>query len=286
MSDTWEQIQAQSNQILADGIWQIQNCKACALTDVTDSISGNYLISHGATPMYIGEAKNLKSRLKQHTHLTRSQFYKNYLKKISTHDLPQNLKIEDFTCQIVPTKFGRKEIEEFGIVNIPTPLNSSQLGKRSTFPITSHDDVWHRVQSLYDEWVQAGDTQLQTKPLVQWHNMEAVPQAGVYWIEHPNFGLMYIGESSNFGIRFKNQHSKYTRGSAFRRWVGVDILGFQLTACTDGRIKCFSPEEDATLNQFLQDCWIQFMPVNIGRYEFEEYLIKKYQPHLNRKAKK
>ena len=286
MQLTWETVQSQSNQILSDGVFQLQNAPYHALSNVEDTVQGNYLISYDGYPMYIGEARNLKSRLKQHATPNVSTFYKNYLQKRETLDgIPPNIEITGFQCQFIHTPMGRKEIEDFGIVSIPTPLNRSQLGKRDVFQIQSYDDLWGRVQAQIDILLPSGDDAIQLMPLMRWHEIQPGKEAGVYWIEHPNHDLMYIGESSDFKTRFNTQHAKYTRGSALRRWVGVDILGFELKSCTDGRVRCFSAEEDAELNEFLRGCWIRFLPVDFGRYELEEYLIQTYQPSLNRKSK-
>lgn len=44
--------------------------------------------------------------------------------------------------------------------------------------------------------------------------------------------------------------------------------------------------EDKKVTEFLRTCKSTVFPVAFGRYELEEYLIKKHRPLLNRKDNK
>lgn len=93
---------------------------------------GNYLISDKNNIWNsTGEAKSLSKRLKQHSKEKTSTFYKNYLKLEKQKGNQKGLlKISDFEVRKIKAEIGRKELEEFGIVNIPANLNKFQLGKR------------------------------------------------------------------------------------------------------------------------------------------------------------
>ena len=78
-------------------------------------------------------------------------------------------------------------------------------------------------------------------------------------------------------------HSERTYFSAFRRNLGENILGFQLKT-NKGKKRYFSDAEEVKLNEYLKKLKIKTMPILIGRYELEEFLIQYYQPRLNRKG--
>lgn len=108
--------------------------------------------------------------------------------------------------------------------------------------------------------------------------------AGLYIVKDKSDKIIYIGESSNIGERIKT-HSGRTYFSALRRHIGTDILGFELQEIKEKK-RYFSEIEDRKVTEFLKTCKVTLFPVTLGRYEFEEYLIKKYRPLLNRKDNK
>ena len=108
--------------------------------------------------------------------------------------------------------------------------------------------------------------------------------SGIYWIEHKKDGHIYIGESSDVSKRHLT-HSGRTYFSAVRRNLGETILGFNLQTIK-GKKRYFSEKEEEGLNKYLNDCTIKTMPISFGRFELEEYLIKKHKPVLNRKENK
>jgi predicted GIY-YIG superfamily endonuclease len=282
MKMTWDYVQGNSNKILSDGIYQLLKAANMQLTEVTYKGYGNYLIFYKAQPLYIGEAKSIKARLKQHASLKSSTFYKNY-RDIPTQ-LPANLEITDFHYHYLQTDIGRKEMEEFGIVNIPTLLNKFQKGKRTQYPVQSHKNLWQHIQTNKENFVQSGELALNNIQTTDWNSAEPPQLAGLYWIEHATNGLIYIGESSDISERF-NSHSTRTYISAFRRNLGTTLLDFKLKT-KKGRKRYFSKQEENELNRFIEQCFVRFMPIQFGRYELEEYLINKYQPLLNRKGKR
>lgn len=132
---TWDEIQKQSDEILSCGLNKLITQSFCDYADVSERGFGNYLISLNNVPHYIGEGKELNKRLKQQFKPTTSTFYKNFEKLRQTNILIKPSTIDKFIIQFIPTKLGRKEVEEFGIVNLPTKLNRFQIGKRNIFKI-------------------------------------------------------------------------------------------------------------------------------------------------------
>jgi hypothetical protein len=54
----------------------------------------------------------------------------------------------------------------------------------------------------------------------------------------------------------------------------------------NGKKKYFIDNHDKEVTKFLRGTLAAFYPVSFGRYELEEFLIKKYRPLLNRKDNK
>ena len=135
MRFTWSYCQEHSDDILFEGIIALRNSERQSLNSEFPEIVGNYLIADETGSLfYIGEAINLSNRLSQHARKSSSTFFKNY-KKIHT-ELPesqQRFELLDFSVSYISTRLGRKEIEEFGIVNLPAQLNRFQLNKRDIY---------------------------------------------------------------------------------------------------------------------------------------------------------
>ena len=179
---SWDCCQRNSDDILAHGLEQLRSARKYDDNHRLPSTAGNYVVSFDNIPLYIGEARNLTNRLKQQSHASTSTFYKNYIKKQNQLNIEQNLQIGDFDIQFIKAEIGRKELEEFGIVNLPTPLNNFQLGKRNLYENPLKDDTWDEVQSQYPEIIEeGGKIILATKPS-NW--LEATPFAnsGLYVI--------------------------------------------------------------------------------------------------------
>src|SRR6267154_1018378 len=141
----WTYCQTFSDQILAEGALALQSQPLMRHEQVTSSRPGNYLIScNGKSPFYVGEAKNLTRRIKQQFKATTSTFHKTVLKAPSSC----HLSIDSFQVQYIDTRIGRKELEEFCIVNVPTELNRFQLGKCSITSKATSFALWTAVQAL------------------------------------------------------------------------------------------------------------------------------------------
>lgn len=280
----WEQIQNTSDDILASGINMLQKSTVKNILELPDLNYGNYLISKDKIK-YIGEAKDVSKRLKQHSKPKTSTFYKNY-KKLSQSNLaiPSNLKIEDFQARQIPTLFGRKEIEEFGIVNIPTNLNRFQIGKRTKYVNKISSELWKDVQEESIDLLNQGEKIFLKNAPKGWFDIIVPKSPGLYWVEHPKYSLIYIGESSNIFERWQ-VHSGKTYFSALRRHIGENLLDFELKT-QKGKKRFFTNKEDLKVTDFLKKATIRVLPVSLGRYELEEYLIRTHKPLLNRKENK
>ena len=280
---TWDGLQKQSDEILSDGLFLLKSRPFLEFSDVTEKGFGNYLISFDKKPFYIGEAKDLQKRIKQQAKPTTSTFYKNFLKAIGTNQLKQ-IDINSFKIQIISTNIGRKEVEEFGIVNLPTILNNFQLDKRRKNEIRNHNGLWKQVQSEFSNLLKQGETELFKTTFKNWFDLTTTSNAGLYLVKDKSDKLIYIGESSNVGERIAT-HSGRTYFSALRRHIGTEILGYKLKEINKKK-RYFDDAEDKNVTAFLKSCKVTTFPVNFGRYELEEYLIKKYKPLLNRKDNK
>jgi len=282
----WTYCQKNSDLILASGLNILFKATIKDFNSEFSKDYGNYLISDKSKKWnYTGEAKKLATRLKQHSKEKTSTFYKNYKKfEREFRNYPQGLKINQFEIRTVNTNIGRKELEEFGIVNIPSVLNKFQKGKRDVFKQKVDAKIWNNTQNNFQSILEQGEKKLMSLKNYNWFQAEIPSTAGLYWVENKTKGLIYIGESSNIFERY-DTHSGKTYFSALRRHIGENILGFKLQTI-NGRKRYFSDVEDRKITTFLTKCSIKPFPISFGRYELEEYLIKKHNPLLNRKGNK
>jgi len=280
-SINWGFVQEHANRILAEGIYHLGQRDAGKAALITVEKPGNYLISLDERPRYIGEGINVSKRLKTQFHAKRSTFYKTYSKAHA--EAPRDL--EEFRVQAMATAFGRKEIEDFGIVNIPTDLNKFQKNKRPRIAAAYSNEMWRLVQEVREDLLVQGAERYFQQPRLPW--FEAMPPdvAGIYglWTVGDPVPL-YIGESSELANRYQS-HSANTYISALRRHVGTELLGFSLQEKYGKKNRAFTDEEDKTLNEFLSRCEYSWLPVGLGRYEVEDHLIQMELPLLNRKGK-
>lgn len=284
MTIDWTYTQDNSDDILASGLSRLTSATGHDFDNPTPSDYGNYLITHNST-RYIGEAKDLSKRIKQQSKDRTSTFFKNYLKqKTSNPTISQDLKITDFQIRTIKTKIGRKEIEEFGIVNLPTTLNKFQIDKRDRYNKTIKNGLWVSVQNQTDQLLKQGEQELHRTKATNWFDARPPSTPGLYWVEHDSCGLIYIGESSDILSRWKT-HSGTTYFSALRRHIGENILDFYLQTIK-GKKRYFTDQEDRKVTDLLKHTTIKIFPVQLGRYEIEEYLIRKHRPLLNRKENK
>ena len=281
---SWDLIQKQSDLILSDGLFKLKSESTLSHSQVEEKGFGNYLITLDNIPFYIGEAKELKKRLNQQFKESTSTFYKNYLRQIETNKQSRLFPIDRFKVQVMTTKIGRKEIEEFGIVNLPTKLNKFQLDKRIKHVIKDHKGIWNMLQQNYNTILSEGESIVLETRFTKWFDTSIDSTPGLYLVKDQKGNLIYIGESSNVGERIKT-HTSQTYFSALRRHIGTEILGYTLKE-RNGKKKYFTATEDNFVTEFLKTCKSSISVINFGRYELEEYMIKKHRPLLNIKDNK
>lgn len=275
----WRFCQANSDQILAEGIFALRSSTPEIPLQSQCTGPGNYLVALDGNPLYVGEGKSLSARLKQQFRLNTSTFYKNYLKSNPN----SRTEITEFQAQLMESRIGRKEIEEFGIVNIPTELNRFQLDKRKFVVPASDSSLWSAVQSAYREILKQGEDEFLSQQSCSMFEAEPVHGSGIYavWAADGQH-VTYIGESSDVCKRH-GTHCRRTYFSALRRNVGTTVLGFKLQSIK-GKDRYFSEAEDCLVTSYLRSCKYSFMPVTFGRLEIEEHLIRNNRPRLNRKV--
>jgi len=276
----WTYCQDNSENILADGLLKLRDCDVCSPSDILFSDFGNYLISYQDKHYYIGEGKDIRARLKQQFKPTTSTFYKNFQKYLKTNQAIRPIPIDNFCVRFMPTDIGRKEIEDFGIVNLATPLNKFQIGKRLKADLKKQNGLWDKVQEQKAKLLKQGEQLVFKQKFSSWFDTNPKSTAGLYIVKD-KLQIIYIGESSDISERHST-HSSTTYFSALRRHIATDILDFELKK-KNGKKKYLTDSEDKKVTDFLRGTLAAFHPVSFGRYELEEYLIKKHRPLLNRK---
>ncbi len=279
---TWSRLQQESQRILASGIYKLVKVPVpMRQRDITCINAGNYFI-HGGGNTYIGEANNLKIRVRQQFSLSTSNYYKNYFNTIVSKNDTFKMSISDFKINTMTTYIGRKEIEEYGIVNIPTTLNKFQLEKRSKSNINIHNGPWDNVQENAGIYLKQGVDIVTKQKYIPWNKFDGISVPGIYIVKSTKKDIIYVGESSDIGERHCT-HSGRTYFSALRRHIGTMILKFKLKEI-NGKRRYFSVKEDQAVDKYLNSCSAIFYEAQFGRYELEELLIRIYKPLLNRKG--
>jgi predicted GIY-YIG superfamily endonuclease len=278
---TWEFVQSNSDKILSDGLHKLKNAPFLKHTTIKEITSCNYLISHNEAAYYIGEGENASKRLIQQFKIKTSTFYPSYQKIVKSSQNTKILDIETFNIQLITTNIGRKEVEEFGIVNLSPLLNKFQLNKRLEYKIECHNGLWDKVQNEKSNLLKEAEILVLNGAFDLWFENNAPSVAGIYIVKNKNGEIIYIGETSLLSKRYM-AHSKRTYFSSLRRHIGTEILGYQLQELKNKK-RYFDPNEDLLVTHFLKTCLVSFYPVSFGRYELESHLIKQHKPILNRK---
>lgn len=169
-------------------------------------------------------------------------------------------------------------------MNLPTKLNNFQINKRSRIEIKSYNGIWLRVQDAFVDLLKQGEENILNTTFNLWDNLPNNISAGIYLVKDKSQRIIYIGESSDVRERILT-HSGRTYFSALRRHIGTEILGFKLQEINKKK-RYFSENEDKNITDYLRGCMAKIASVRFGRYELEEYLIKKHRPILNRKENK
>ena len=279
----WEFVQNNSDKILSDGLYKLKMAPSFKAADIQGTTACNYLISHNEATYYTGEGENAAQRLLQQFKPATSTFYPSYQKQTQESQNLEILDIEAFSVQFIHTNLGRKELEEFAIVNLSPPLNKFQRDKRLRYEVGCKQGLWDNIQIKKDHLLKQGEDEILRSVFHRWFDNSAPSVAGIYIVKNGKGDLIYIGESSLLSKRYM-AHSSRTYFSALRRHIGTEILGYKLQEIK-GKKRYFTSGEDMKVTEFLKECSIALCPIAFGRYEIEEYLIKKHRPYLNRKSK-
>ena len=275
---TWTKCQRDASEILAEGFFALRSEPHFAHRDGLPRSPGIYLFFSDGVPQYVGEAKDLRARAKQQFTVKTSTFYKTYCKRTT-----QPREIDAFHVQALEVGLGRKELEEFVVVNAATPLNNFHRAKWAFASSANTSESWQAVQTQVNALLCAGETELFVQPRVPWSKASAPTTPGIYLVQAEGYDApLYIGEGSSLLERLK-AHRTTTYFSALRRHIGTELLGFTLQTLK-GKKRYFRVEEDEQVDRFLTTCHVTYLPVTLGRLELEERLISKYQPILNRKG--
>lgn len=286
---TWDDLQYNADCILYEGLNILKAMPHCDFTGKYAEDQGNYIISYEEKSLYIGEADNLDKRLRDH--YRGSTFFKNYCQNGHKLNLPLDLTMNHFRHQHMQVSFGRKDLEEFGMVNLPAPLNKFQTDKRPLFVPKNQTFLWEVAQETAPGLLKQGEEKLFSERRLPWDQPNIYQGAGVYLIFDPEGRLIYAGESTNVADRHKT-HSTKTRFSAFRRSVATNLFSFTLKTkeelgfkSSDSKKSFLTKKEDEEINKYINQCKFITMPVNFGRLELEAQIIKNYSPLLNRKGR-
>lgn len=279
MRPEWSAIQERASTLLSEGVFKLKTSPIVADHTLLEGKPCNYLISHHNDVQYIGEAQDQRSRIRIQFNEKRSTFYKNYLRM----NRGEYSSISAFHVRVMETFIGRKEIEDFSIVNLATPLNRFQLGKREIVTCADTHAFWDTVQANSTVLVAEGADLCLDTEFQEWHSAEPSPVPGLYMVKSRAGNILYVGESSDVQARYK-AHDSTTYFSALRRNLGTELLGYRLQT-VKGKKRYFTDQEDASVSNYLHGCRVAFFPVAFGRYEVEEALIRRLQPMLNRKSK-
>lgn len=101
------------------------------------------------------------------------------------------------------TDIGRKEIEEFGIPNLPTILNRFQLDKRQLYNVADQGGLLDKVQYAKAELLLQAEQEVMNWKFSPWFECNAESAAGLYIVVNKVDEFIHIGESSDSCERHK-----------------------------------------------------------------------------------
>src|SRR5690606_13710484 len=107
-----------------------------------------------------------------------------------------SISIDSILVRFISTDIGRKEIEDFGIVNLATPLNKFQIGKRQKTDLKKNRGLWNKIQEQKNELLKEGEAAIFKQTFSKWKECTTKSIAGIYIVKDKR-QILYIGESSN-----------------------------------------------------------------------------------------
>lgn len=147
--------------------------------------------------------------------------------------------------------------------------------------ITTQHGITEALHFLHDR--------LQDQPLVQiqftkdWARFAPIT-AGVYAI-YEGENIIYVGESGS--LRGRMRDLRRTMNHTFRRSLGRSLYTDHPEFAPATSKRKFSATIESSLSAYMESgIRIRVLTVLFGRAEFEEFLISKYNPKLNKKTKR
>ena len=262
---------------------------------ITGEKAGNYIISVSDVS-YTGQSIDVNARLKDHL-MKRTTVYTKFKNKLGKD--PEAI---GFETRQLAVSIGRKELEEFTIVNLPTELNISKKKAYEKFSGAPDVAMWQNIQKSKEKLLEKMKQEIDSIPFIPWHKAANTIEdfkdiGGIYIIKNHKGRILYVGESSKLHERYE-RHSNTTRFSIFRRYVATKELNLELKTRKDLGIKIrtginkgkdsndkkawyLSDCDNKKVDEYTADCQIKLIAVPFGRFELEEYLIKSYKEKGN-----
>lgn len=144
---------------------------------------------------------------------------------------------------------------------------------------------WEEIQKDAENLVIEGYQILTESQLFDWASISKLPkEAGVSAI-YKGKELLYVGESENLYNRFVKHHDNPNSKSVFRRNLAEVKLGIPFKKNEKGKKISTMPQDeiDKKTNEYIKQCCVRYLVVDLGRSELKEYIIKRYSPVLNKK---
>lgn len=144
---------------------------------------------------------------------------------------------------------------------------------------------WTEIQDNAEKIIIEGYEALTESKQYDWSRINDLPkEAGVSAI-YKGKELLYVGESENIFNKFTKHYNNPSSKTVFRRNLAEVKLGIPFKKNDKGRKVSTIPqfEIDTKTAEFVRNCTIRYMLVDLGRTELKEYIIKRYSPPLNKK---
>ena len=228
MDISWKNIQIESAGILDQGLKTLYSLNSLSELSNIPDIAGNYMIFENNKPIYIGQSQHVPNRMRQH--LSSKKF-----------------KDREISFTLLPVNLGRKEIEEYGILQF-----------KNNKAIPWKDAILSNSPGVY----------LLYKNTDILYIGEGISLSGRY--------AMHVGQTRMSVLRRKIATRKLGFSLKTKQELGYDTS-------KDSKRSFLSNLEDVEVSKYLDDCTLKFMEVDFGRLELESQLIHLFKPELNSK---
>lgn len=144
---------------------------------------------------------------------------------------------------------------------------------------------WEEIQKNAENLVIEGYQILTESRPFDWASINKLPkEAGISAI-YKGKELLYVGESENIHNRFVNYHDNPKSKSVFRRNLAEVKLDIAFKKNDKGKkVPTIQPEQvEVKVQDYIQNCSVRYLVIDLGRTELKEYIIKRYSPVLNKK---